>query len=71
MNLTKKLKAGTSVKLFIPFEGRVRDVGLTEGLFLSEDGAGGQMAVTDFEPMSARKVRENLFQSLLSGFPLL
>ena len=70
VNLTKKLKAGTSVKLFIPFEGRVRDLVL-KGLFLSEDGAGGQMAVTDFEPVSARKVRENLFQSLLSGFPLL
>ena len=45
VNLTKKLKAGTSVKLFIPFEGRVRDLVLKD-LFLSEDGSGGQMAVT-------------------------
>ena len=62
VNLAKKLKAGTSVKLFLPFEGRVQDASLQDGLFLSEDGADGWMAVTDFEPMSARKVRRaNLF----------
>ena len=61
VNLAAKLKAGTSVKLFLPFEGIVQAASLQDGLFLSEDGAGGWMAVTDFEPMSARKVRENLF----------
>ena len=62
VNLAAKLKAGTSVKLFLPFEGRVQGASLQDGLFLSEDGADGWMAVTDFEPMSARKVRRaNLF----------
>ena len=69
VNLAKKLKAGTSVKLFLPFEGRVQAASLQDGFFLSEDGADGWMAVTDFEPMSARKVRANLFSPVLQVFP--
>ena len=61
VELTNKLKAGTFVKLVIPFKGKVQDESYQEGLFLSQDDAGSMMAVTDFEPMSARKVRANLF----------
>ena len=61
VELAKKLKAGIYVKLVIPFEGTVQDESHKEGLFLSQDDAGGMMAVTDFEPMAARKVRPNLF----------
>ena len=61
VTLAKKLKAGTSVKLVIPFQGKVQGESFREGLFLSQDDAGGLMAVTDFEPMSASKVNTNLF----------
>ena len=61
VTLAEKLKAGTSVKLVIPFQGKVQGESFREGFFLSQDDAGGVMAVTDFEPMSARKVRANLF----------
>ena len=71
VELEKQLKAGIYVKLVIPFRGTVQDESYQEGLFLSQDGADGMMAVTDFEPMAARKVRENLFSSDLPGFPLL
>ena len=63
VELANKLKTGTFVKLVIPFKGKVQDESYREGLFLSQDDAGSMMAVTDFEPMSARKVRANLFLS--------
>ena len=51
--LSKRVTEGAKLELMIPFKGKILS-GETNGFYASPDGAGGQMAVTQFESMLAR-----------------
>ena len=51
--LSKRVTEGAKLELIIPFKGKILS-GETNGFYASPDGAGGQMAVTQFESMNAR-----------------
>ena len=53
MILSKRITQGAKLELIIPFKGKILS-GETNGFYSSPDGAGGQMAVTQFESMNAR-----------------
>ena len=53
--LSKRVTKGTKLDLIIPFKGKILSgPDETNGFYASPDGAGGQMAVTQFESMNAR-----------------
>ena len=52
VKLSKRVTEGTKLDLIIPFTGNILNG--TAGFYLSPDGVGGRMALTQFEPMRAR-----------------
>ena len=54
VKLKKRVQKGTKLTLVIPFRGKIQNDGRGEGFYSSPDGAGGQMAVTQFQSMLAR-----------------
>ena len=54
IKLKNRVEKGTKLTLVIPFRGEIQSNRRREGLYLSPDGAGGRLAVTQFESMLAR-----------------
>ena len=54
IKLKNRVEKGTKLTLVIPFRGEIQSNRKREGLYLSPDGAGGRLAVTQFESMLAR-----------------
>ena len=54
VELKNRVRKGTKLTLVISFRGEIQNNGRGEGFYSSPDGAGGKMAVTQFEAMLAR-----------------
>ena len=55
VKLSKKVTEGTKLDLVIPFTGKITNSKITNGFYLSGVQLNSHMAVTQFEPMNARK----------------
>ena len=54
IKLNNRVRKGSKLTLVIPFSGKIKQSGEGRGFYSSPDGAGGQMAVTQFQAMWAR-----------------
>ena len=54
IKLKNRVEKGTKLTLVIPFRGEIQNNQRREGFYFSPDGAGGRLAVTQFESMLAR-----------------